>query len=108
MEQVPVKWMAHITGGGLIENVPRILPKHLDAVIDISTWPVRTIFQSIMKLGNIEQPEMFNVFNMGIGMVLIVGHEHFRSALALFANLGYRAFHIGEVLEGTGGICLTC
>ncbi len=108
MEQMPVKGMAHITGGGLIENVPRILPKRVDAVIDISTWPVRTIFQAIMKLGNIEQAEMFNVFNMGIGMILIVDREQFRSALAFFANLGYRAFHIGEVLEGTGGICLTC
>jgi len=108
MEQIPVKGMAHITGGGLVENVPRILPKNVDAVIDISTWPVRTVFQAIMKLGDIAQAEMFNVFNMGIGMVLIVGREHFRSALAFFANLGYRAFHIGEVLEGTGGICLTC
>ncbi len=108
LEQFPVKGMAHITGGGLIENVPRILPKDVDAVIDISTWPVRHIFEAIRKLGNIEQAEMFNVFNMGIGMVLVLGREHFRGALAYLANLGYRAFHIGEVLEGTGGICLTC
>ncbi len=108
MEQMPVKGMAHITGGGLIENVPRILPEGVDAVIDISTWPVRHIFEAVRKLGNIEQAEMFNVFNMGIGMVLIVDRENFRTALAFLANLGYRAFHIGEVLEGTGGICLTC
>ncbi len=108
LERMPVKGMAHITGGGLIENVPRIMPRDADAVIDISAWPVRHIFEVIHKLGNIETAEMFSVFNMGIGMVLILDRDRFREALAFFANLGYRAFHIGEVLEGTGGICLTC
>ncbi|MHB8780833.1 MAG: phosphoribosylformylglycinamidine cyclo-ligase [Candidatus Geothermincolia bacterium] len=107
MEKLPVKGMAHITGGGLLENVPRMLPGDAEALIDVTTWPERTIFQVIQRLGEIETAEMFSVFNMGIGMVLALSREDFREAISFLTGLGHRAFHIGEVRRGDGGICLT-
>ncbi len=107
MEKLPVKGMAHITGGGLLENVPRMLPGDVEAMIDVTTWPQRTIFQVIQRLGEIETAEMFSVFNMGIGMVLALSRDDFREAISFLTGLGHRAFHIGELHRGDGGICLT-
>ena len=64
--------MAHITGGGITENLPRVLPRGVAAVIEMGTWPVLPIFQHMQKLGNVPQDEMLRTFNMGIGMVLVV------------------------------------
>jgi phosphoribosylformylglycinamidine cyclo-ligase len=108
MEKVRVKGMAHITGGGIIENLPRILPPGVDAVVNIGSWPTRSIFQVIQKMGDIDQIEMFKTFNMGIGMAVIVDHNDLREAMEVFSNNAYRPFYIGEVLEGSGGIKLTC
>ncbi len=108
MEKVNIKGMAHITGGGLIENLPRILPPGVDAVMDITAWPNRSIFEVIQKAGEIDQIEMFNTFNMGIGMALVVDHNDIRETIEVFANSAYRPFLIGQVLEGCGGIKLTC
>jgi phosphoribosylformylglycinamidine cyclo-ligase len=97
--QLPIiKGMAHITGGGLIDNVPRVLPKGLAARFDSKTWTVPPIFQLIEKRGNIDRDEMFHVFNMGIGMVIICSPknaEHFAKALP-------EAKLIGEVIKQTG------
>ena len=66
-----VKGMAHVTGGGLIENIPRVLPSRVAAVIDNTSWEIPQIFRSLQLKGNIPQDEMFRVFNMGIGMVIV-------------------------------------
>ena len=108
LDRVNIKGMAHITGGGIIENLPRILPAGVDAVIDITSWPNRSIFEVIQKVGGIDQIEMFNTFNMGIGMALVVDHCDIRETMEIFANHAYQPFLIGQVLEGSGGIKLTC
>ena len=64
--------MAHITGGGITENLPRVLPKGTGAVVEMGTWPVLPIFEHLQQLGNIEPAEMMRTFNMGIGMLLVV------------------------------------
>jgi phosphoribosylformylglycinamidine cyclo-ligase len=108
LREVEVKGIAHITGGGIIENVPRILPRDVDAVIDLTTWHPHNIFHIIQKMGGIEEVEMFRTFNMGIGMVLVVDLNHFRQAIHVLGLAQYHAVRIGEIREGTGGICLTC
>lgn len=100
LSKYPIKGMAHITGGGLLENIPRILPDHREAYIHIGTWPVLPIFQLIQTTGNIETKEMLRTFNMGIGMTLIVGAEQAPQILAEFETLGERAYIIGEIKEG--------
>ncbi len=108
LHDVNIKGIAHITGGGIIENIPRVLPKTVDAVIDIVSWPNRSIFQVIQRMGEIEQVEMYKTFNMGIGMVAIVDMQDLRRAMEIFSNALYRPYHIGKVEPGTGGIVLTC
>jgi phosphoribosylformylglycinamidine cyclo-ligase len=93
-----IKGMAHITGGGLIDNVPRVLPKGLAAKFDRRAWTVPPIFQLIQKQGNIDRSEMFHVFNMGIGMVIICSPENVnRLSKALL-----EAKVIGKVVKQTG------
>jgi phosphoribosylformylglycinamidine cyclo-ligase len=90
--------MAHVTGGGLIDNVPRVLPEGLAARFNSKAWAVPPIFNLIQKRGNIDRDEMFHVFNMGIGMVIICSPEnadHFIKALP-------EAKLIGEVIKQTG------
>jgi phosphoribosylformylglycinamidine cyclo-ligase len=70
-----VKGVAHITGGGFVDNLPRVLPKNCNAVIETESWKVPAIFRHIEKGGGVEHAEMYQVFNMGIGMTLIVGHR---------------------------------
>jgi len=108
LREVDVKGMAHITGGGIIENVPRMLPSHVDAIIDLTTWHPQNIFRIIQKMGGIEEVEMFRTFNMGIGMVLVVDLNSYRQAIHTLGLAHCHAVRIGEIREGTGGICLTC
>ncbi|MEW6356258.1 MAG: phosphoribosylformylglycinamidine cyclo-ligase [Planctomycetota bacterium] len=96
-----VKGIAHITGGGLVENVPRVIPKNCDAVIRKKSWPIPPIFDVIRKLGNIEEEEMYHVFNMGIGMVLIVPPFFVDSIIAQLARLDQPACVIGEIRPGS-------
>ncbi len=97
---VPLKGVAHITGGGLTENLPRILPKGCRARIERSTWPIPSIFQLIRKMGSVDEEEMYRVFNMGLGMILIASAESAAGALARIAELGERGFRIGEIVSG--------
>jgi len=91
-----IKGLAHITGGGLIDNLPRILPSNCDAVIETKSWRVPSIFQILQKNGNVDAQEMYQVFNMGIGMVAIVAEEN---AQRTISTLG--AKRIGRVERGT-------
>jgi len=108
MKEIDVKGVVHITGGGLIENMPRVLPGGVDATIDMTGWHPPNIFKIIKDMGKVDEIEMFKTFNMGIGMVVIVDVGDFRQALSVLGLANYRAARIGEMHEGTGGICITC
>ena len=92
-----IKGLAHITGGGLIDNLPRILPKDCDAVIETKSWRVPRIFQILQQNGVVEDTEMYQVFNMGIGMVAAVSERNAKRAMSVL-----RAKRIGRIERGTG------
>jgi phosphoribosylformylglycinamidine cyclo-ligase len=92
-----LKGLAHITGGGLIDNVPRVLPKDCDAVIETKSWRVPRIFEILRQQGNIEHAEMYQVFHMGIGMVAIVAERDAKHAMSIL-----RAKRIGHIERGKG------
>jgi phosphoribosylformylglycinamidine cyclo-ligase len=96
-----IKGLTHITGGGLIDNLPRVLPKNCDAVIETKSWRVPSIFQIVQKNGNVDAQEMYQVFNMGIGMVAIVAERNARSAMSIL-----KAKRIGRIEPGSGEVRL--
>ncbi|MRG28460.1 phosphoribosylformylglycinamidine cyclo-ligase [Laceyella tengchongensis] len=100
MQQFQVKGGAHITGGGLIENVPRMLPEGCQAQLDKSSWEVPAIFRWIEEAGQVSEEDMFRTFNMGVGMVIAVPAEEAKEAVRVAQELGERAFVIGRVAEG--------
>ena len=101
-----VKAMAHITGGGLVGNIPRVLGEDFDVVLDQKKWPVPPIFEFLRKLGPIDQEEMYRVFNMGIGYVLIVRPKFTRSIIAHMKKLGEEAYFLGKVKRGSGQVSI--
>ena len=101
-----VHGMAHITGGGLPGNIPRVLPKDCDAVIKKSSWPRRKIFTFLQKAGPVEEAEMFRVFNMGIGFVLIVAEDFANSIKKKLTKYGEQVCKIGRITTGTGKVIL--
>ncbi len=92
--------IAHITGGGLVENIPRVLPKSYSVVIDRTTWEHPPVFDIIQKLGDVEEKEMYRVFNMGIGMVLIVPGYNANVVIRKLRRQGLNSRVIGEVVKG--------
>lgn len=102
MQNLPVKGMAHITGGGLLENVPRILPPDVTAVLDGMAWQTPRIFKWLREQGNVEQQEMYRTFNCGIGMVIIMNPNHAAEAVAQLASVGETAWCIGTIQPRTG------
>jgi phosphoribosylformylglycinamidine cyclo-ligase len=102
LESVPVKGLAHITGGGVVGNVPRMLPKGTKAVIRKNAWPRPEVFQWLQKTGNVAEDEMWRVFNCGIGMVVVVPRDKMQAATKLLEREGERVFEIGEVEKGSG------
>ena len=96
-----IKGLAHITGGGLIDNLPRVLPSTCDAVIETKRWRVPHIFQILQQNGNVDRHEMYQVFNMGIGMVAIVAERNAQSVSSIL-----RAKRIGRIERGTGKVRL--
>ncbi len=94
--------MAHITGGGLPGNLPRVLPKNVDAAVWTSRWTVPPVIELIQEHAKISDQEMRRVFNMGIGMAIVVSSHFCESILAQFAALGVDAVHIGEIRAGSG------
>jgi phosphoribosylformylglycinamidine cyclo-ligase len=101
-----VRAMAHITGGGLVGNIPRVLPKYCNAVIKKSSWPVPKIFDYLQKAGPVEEGEMFRVFNMGIGYVLIVAPDFAVSITKKLKKYGEKVYNIGTIQTGTGKVVL--
>jgi phosphoribosylformylglycinamidine cyclo-ligase len=97
-----IKGLAHITGGGLIENVPRILPSNCDAIIQTKSWQVPRIFQILQQNGNVDAEEMYQVFNMGIGMVVIVTERNAQHMMSIL-----RAKRIGRIERGSGRTALS-
>lgn len=96
-----VHGMAHITGGGMIDNIPRILHNNLDVIIDSSSWPVLPIFKLIEKTGNIDKLEMFRVFNMGIGLTFFVNKNESEQILEFISERNYEPYVIGKLSEGS-------
>jgi phosphoribosylformylglycinamidine cyclo-ligase len=107
MKKVRVKAMAHITGGGFTDNIPRVLREGLGAKIEKGSWPVPRIFRRIQDKGRIPGPEMFRTLNMGIGMVLVVASRDADKTLSLFKRLGHRGWIIGEVVRGRGEVTVS-
>ncbi len=98
--------MAHITGGGLVGNIPRVLPRDCNATIRKATWPVPKIFTFLQGKGPVEADEMFRVFNMGIGFVLIVAEDFADSITKKLTKYGEQVYRIGRITTGTGKVIL--
>jgi len=98
--------MAHITGGGLVGNIPRVLPKDCNAAIKKGTWPVPNVFTFIQDKGPVEESEMYRVFNMGIGFVLIVAEDFADSIPKKLKRFGENVYRIGRITTGTGTVVL--
>jgi phosphoribosylformylglycinamidine cyclo-ligase len=94
--------MAHITGGGLTENIPRVLPSGLGVKIDLNAWEIPPVFSLIQRIGEIEQAEMLRTFNMGIGFVMVVHPQDAEQIQRELRNAGEGSFIIGEVIQGEG------
>ena len=92
--------LAHVTGGGITENLPRVLPRGTAAVIELGTWPVLPIFEHLQQLGNVSQDEMLRTFNMGLGMLLVVPSAKFKKAQSVLERVGEKAYTIGRIVKG--------
>ena len=101
-----IKGIAHITGGGISGNLSRILPEGLRAEIDTENWKKPPIFSFIQKTGNIDSEEMYKVFNMGIGLVLLVSKKEKEIVEKRLKKLKERVYHIGEIVAGKRGVKL--
>jgi phosphoribosylformylglycinamidine cyclo-ligase len=102
LNKFQIKGMAHITGGGFIENVPRMLPEGLGADIREGQWPILPIFQMLEARGKLERLDMYNIFNMGIGMMIVVDKNTAPSLIAHFNEQGEQAYDLGVVTAGNG------
>jgi phosphoribosylformylglycinamidine cyclo-ligase len=97
MKKIRVKGLAHITGGGLVENIPRALPEGVRAVLQKSAWPMPPLFRWLQQHGNVAEAEMHRVFNCGIGMTVIVAEEHAATALQFLQDAGESVYRIGRI-----------
>jgi phosphoribosylformylglycinamidine cyclo-ligase len=98
--------MAHITGGGLVGNIPRVLPSNCDAAINKDSWPRPEVFDFLQQAGPIQEKEMYRVFNMGIGFVLIVAEDFANSIARKLTKYGESVYRIGRITSGTGKVSL--
>ncbi len=104
IRQVPVRGVVHVTGGGLAGNLTRILPRGVDVQIDPSAWDEPQIFDEIRRLGDIDDAEMRKVFNLGVGMVVVVAGDDAHRAIDILRTNGHRATQIGVVTKGDGAV----
>ncbi|MDO6747965.1 phosphoribosylformylglycinamidine cyclo-ligase [Gilvimarinus sp. 1_MG-2023] len=103
IKTLPVHALSHITGGGLLENIPRVLPDNAKAVIDTTAWQLPPVFQWLQKAGNVEPTEMYRTFNCGVGMILAVPAERADEAITLLTNAGEIALKVGVISEASEG-----
>jgi phosphoribosylformylglycinamidine cyclo-ligase len=92
--------LAHITGGGITENLPRVLPRGTAAMIELGSWPVLPIFEHLQQLGSVSAEEMLRTFNMGMGMLLVVPSAKFKKAQSVMERVGEKAYTIGRIIKG--------
>lgn len=104
MKSFKIKGMAHITGGGITENLPRVFPKTCKAVIDKNSWKVPPVFRLVQRLGEISEGEMFRDFNMGIGFVLVVAKKDASGVMSEAKKSGEKAYLIGEIQKGKNNV----
>jgi len=102
-----VSAMAHITGGGITENLPRVLPRGVASVIEMGSWQVPPIFEHLQQLGNVPQEEMLRTFNMGLGMLLVVPSKKFKKAQTVLERAGEKAFTVGRIVKGDRKVMYT-
>ena len=102
-ENMTINAIAHITGGGLLENIPRVLPDHMQADINTNSWQMPAIFDWLQQQGNVEQEEMYRTFNCGIGMIVVVPAAQREDAISILAAEGEDAWHVGNISELTEG-----
>jgi phosphoribosylformylglycinamidine cyclo-ligase len=102
IDKVPIHALAHITGGGITENLPRVLPACTAAHVNLAAWEFPAIFKWLQQKGNVSQADMLTTFNCGVGMIIIVPAEHENAALKYLEGLGELAFSLGELLESKG------
>jgi phosphoribosylformylglycinamidine cyclo-ligase len=102
--EADVRALAHITGGGITGNLVRVLPEHVNAVVDRATWGPQPIFDLVQRKGRIEQSEMDTTFNMGVGMMAVVAADDSDRSLAFLRNRGIDAWVAGEIVDGTGQV----
>ena len=102
LDEIDVHGIAHITGGGFDENIPRILKEGQGVEIEEGSWEILPVFQLLEKYGKVPHREMFNIFNMGIGMVLAVNAEDASRAIEILTEAGEKASVIGKIVEGEG------
>jgi len=95
-----VSALAHITGGGITENLPRVLPRGTGAAIDLGSWPVPPLFEHLRQLGNVPQEEMLRTFNMGLGMLAVVPLAKFKKAQTVLERVGEKAYTVGRIIKG--------
>lgn len=104
---IEIKGIAHITGGGFIDNIPRVLPKNMDAIINKGSWPVLPIFDVLQEIGQVDEREMFQVFNMGIGLVVVVRPDEDAKVKECLQKFGeYKIYEIGVIKSGKGEVVL--
>lgn len=99
--------MAHITGGGITENLPRVLPRGTAAVIELGSWPKMPIFEHLQQLGNVPPDEMLRTFNMGLGMLLVINPKKFKKAQTLLERAGEKYFTVGRIVKGERKVTYT-
>ncbi|OAM24115.1 phosphoribosylformylglycinamidine cyclo-ligase [Eikenella corrodens] len=102
LEKFEIKGMAHITGGGLTENIPRVLSENCVAQIDAQSWPLPKLFQWLQQAGNVEQQEMYRTFNCGIGMAVIMPAEQAEAAQSFLTEQGETVYRLGTIRERAG------
>ena len=102
-----VSAMAHVTGGGITENLPRVLPRGTAAVVDYGSWPVLPIFEHLQTLGTVPQEEMLRTFNMGMGMLLVVPAKKFKKTQTLLDRAGEKFYNIGRIVKGERKVLYT-
>jgi phosphoribosylformylglycinamidine cyclo-ligase len=103
LAKVAVKGVAHITGGGLTENIPRVLPENVSARLETARWPRPAIFEWMQRKGHIEDAEMQRTFNCGLGMVLIVAKEDAKATIDTLTENGAEAYEVGAIVERKAG-----